>query len=142
MRRDDGSDIDIAFHEAHLTLRDGTPVLIRRLLTEDAPSRFSEPRESRGSSAALLRTHARGEPHELLDKSSTTIRPVPRTSIRSPSLFYHTDRPSWTGRMLRQTCAKSVMRSSRAAISDKSIILSPTNGPRSVIRMTTERPFS
>jgi hypothetical protein len=68
MRRDDGSDIDIAFHEAHLTLRDGTPVLIRRLLTEDAPSRFSEPRESRGSSAALLRTHARGEPHELLDK--------------------------------------------------------------------------
>ena len=25
MRCDDGSDIDIAFHEAHLTLRDGTP---------------------------------------------------------------------------------------------------------------------
>jgi len=37
MRRDDGSDIDIAFHEAHLTLRDGTPVLIRRLVAEDAP---------------------------------------------------------------------------------------------------------
>jgi RimJ/RimL family protein N-acetyltransferase len=36
MRRDDGSDIDIAFHEAHLTLRDGTPVLIRRLVAEDA----------------------------------------------------------------------------------------------------------
>jgi hypothetical protein len=36
MRCDDGFDIDIAFHEAHLTLRDGTPVLIRRLLAEDA----------------------------------------------------------------------------------------------------------
>ena len=36
MRRDDGSDIDIALHEAHLTLRDGTPVLIRRLVAEDA----------------------------------------------------------------------------------------------------------
>jgi acetylglutamate kinase len=35
MRRDDGSDID-AFNEAHLTLRDGTPVLIRRLVAEDA----------------------------------------------------------------------------------------------------------
>ena len=48
MRRDNGSDIDIAFHEAHLTLRDGTPVLIRRLVTEDALSRFYKPRESRG----------------------------------------------------------------------------------------------
>jgi acetyltransferase len=36
VRRDDGSDIDIAFHEAHLTLRDGTPVLIRQLVAEDA----------------------------------------------------------------------------------------------------------
>ena len=36
MRRDDGSDIEIAFHAAHLTLRDGTPVLIRRLVAEDA----------------------------------------------------------------------------------------------------------
>jgi RimJ/RimL family protein N-acetyltransferase len=35
MRRDDGSDID-ALNEAHLTLRDGTPVLIRRLVAEDA----------------------------------------------------------------------------------------------------------
>jgi hypothetical protein len=35
MRRDDGSDID-ALKEAHLTLRDGTPVLIRRLMAEDA----------------------------------------------------------------------------------------------------------
>ena len=34
--RDDGSDIDIALNEAHLTLRDGTPVLIRRLVAEDA----------------------------------------------------------------------------------------------------------
>ena len=31
-----GPDIDIAFHEARLTLRDGTPVLIRRLVVEDA----------------------------------------------------------------------------------------------------------
>src|SRR5271170_5259937 len=36
MRRDDGSDTDIALHEAHLSLRDGTPVLIRRLVAEDA----------------------------------------------------------------------------------------------------------
>jgi RimJ/RimL family protein N-acetyltransferase len=36
MRRDDGSDIDIALNEAHLTLRDGTPVLIRQLTAEDA----------------------------------------------------------------------------------------------------------
>ena len=35
MRRDDGSDVD-ALNEAHLTLRDGTPVLIRRLVAEDA----------------------------------------------------------------------------------------------------------
>ena len=61
MRHDDGSDTHIAFHEAHLTLRDGTPVLIRRLVTEDALSRFSKQRDSRESSAALLRTNARGE---------------------------------------------------------------------------------
>src|SRR5258708_27404975 len=36
MRRDDGSDSDIALNEPHLTLRDGTPVLIRRLVPEDA----------------------------------------------------------------------------------------------------------
>ena len=36
MRRDDGSDVDVALNEAHLTLRDGTPVLIRRLVAEDA----------------------------------------------------------------------------------------------------------
>src|SRR5271170_4051297 len=36
MRRDDGSDTDIALNEAHLALRDGTPVLIRRLVAEDA----------------------------------------------------------------------------------------------------------
>jgi RimJ/RimL family protein N-acetyltransferase len=36
MLRDDGFDIDIALHEAHLALRDGTPVLIRRLVAEDA----------------------------------------------------------------------------------------------------------
>ena len=36
MRRDGGSDIDIASHEGRLTLRDGTPVLIRRLVAEDA----------------------------------------------------------------------------------------------------------
>ena len=36
MLRDDGFDIDVALHEAHLSLRDGTPVLIRRLVAEDA----------------------------------------------------------------------------------------------------------
>src|SRR5580704_15806129 len=35
MRREHGSDID-ALNEAHLTLRDGTPVFIRRLVAEDA----------------------------------------------------------------------------------------------------------
>src|SRR6202050_746369 len=35
MRREDGSHIN-ALNEAHLTLRDGTPVLIRRLLADDA----------------------------------------------------------------------------------------------------------
>ena len=34
--RDDGSDANIALNEQHLTLRDGTPVLIRRLVVEDA----------------------------------------------------------------------------------------------------------
>jgi hypothetical protein len=34
MRRDGGFDIDAL--QAHLTLRDGTPVLIRRLVAEDA----------------------------------------------------------------------------------------------------------
>ena len=34
--RDDGSDANIALNEQHLTLRDGTPVLIRRLVAEDA----------------------------------------------------------------------------------------------------------
>jgi len=36
MRRDDGSDTDIALNEPRLTLRDGTPVLIRRLVANDA----------------------------------------------------------------------------------------------------------
>jgi RimJ/RimL family protein N-acetyltransferase len=36
MRRDGGCDIDIASHEGRLTLRDGTPVFIRRLVAEDA----------------------------------------------------------------------------------------------------------
>jgi hypothetical protein len=36
MRRDDGSDTDIALNEPHLALRVGTPVLIRRLVAEDA----------------------------------------------------------------------------------------------------------
>lgn len=34
--RNDGSDADMALNELHLTLRDGTPVLIRQLLAEDA----------------------------------------------------------------------------------------------------------
>ena len=36
MRYDDGSETDIALHESHLSLPDGTPVLIRRLVAEDA----------------------------------------------------------------------------------------------------------
>jgi RimJ/RimL family protein N-acetyltransferase len=36
MRCDDGSEIDIALDESHLSLPDGTPVLIRRLVAEDA----------------------------------------------------------------------------------------------------------
>ena len=34
--RNDGSDADMALTEPHLTLRDGTPVLIRQLVAEDA----------------------------------------------------------------------------------------------------------
>jgi hypothetical protein len=34
--RDDSSRVDDALNESHLTLRDGTPVLIRRLVAEDA----------------------------------------------------------------------------------------------------------
>ena len=33
---DDGSGADDAFNKSHLTLRGGTPVLIRRLVAEDA----------------------------------------------------------------------------------------------------------
>ena len=62
MRRDDGSDINIAFHEAHLTLRDGTPVLIRRLVAEDAALYADFLSNVTAASAALLRTNARGEP--------------------------------------------------------------------------------
>ena len=36
MRRDDSCDIDIALNKEHLILRDGTPVLIRQLVAEDA----------------------------------------------------------------------------------------------------------
>ena len=140
-----GPDIDIAFHEAHLTLRDGTPVLIRRLVAAEAalyPDFLSHATAEDVSGCALFGPMREVSPTSSSTSSSATIRPVPRPSIRSPSLFYHTDRLSWTGRMLRQTCAKPEMRSSRAAISDKSIILPPTKGPRSVIRTTTERPFS
>jgi acetyltransferase len=69
MRRDDGSDINIAFHEARLTLRDGTPVLIRRLVAEDAalyPDFLSN------VTAEYLRLRFFGRmrvvSHELLDK--------------------------------------------------------------------------
>jgi hypothetical protein len=34
--RNDGAGADMALHEPHLILRDGTPVLIRRLVAEDA----------------------------------------------------------------------------------------------------------
>ena len=36
MQHDDGPDPDIASNEPHLILRDGAPVLIRRLVAEDA----------------------------------------------------------------------------------------------------------
>ena len=36
MPRDHDSVIEFASHQAHLTLRDGKPVLIRRLVAEDA----------------------------------------------------------------------------------------------------------
>jgi RimJ/RimL family protein N-acetyltransferase len=36
MQHDDGPDTDIASNEPHLSLPDGTPVLIRRLVAEDA----------------------------------------------------------------------------------------------------------
>ena len=36
MRRDGGSGTDIALNKLHSALRDGTPVLIRRLVAEDA----------------------------------------------------------------------------------------------------------
>jgi hypothetical protein len=111
MRRDDGSDTHIAFHEAHLTLRDGTPVLIRRLVTEDALSRFSK-QQPRIFGCASSDQCARCATSSSIS-SSTTIRPVPWPSIRRTSLFYDTDRPSWTGRMLRQTCANPEMPSSR-----------------------------
>ena len=69
MRRDDGSDIDIGLNEAHLTLRDGTPVLIRRLVAEDAalyPDFLSD------VTAEDLRLRFFGSmrevSHELLDK--------------------------------------------------------------------------
>ena len=48
---------------------------------------------------------------------------------------------SGTGRTLRQTCVKPDMLRRRAAIFERSIILPLTNGPRSVIRTTAERPF-
>jgi hypothetical protein len=64
MRRDDGSDTHIAFHEAHLTLRDGTPVLIRRLVTEDALSRFSKQQPLRLRFFGPMREVR----YELLDK--------------------------------------------------------------------------
>ena len=77
----------------------------------------------------------------VMERAATLLISA-RDQLSLRSLFYHTDRPSWTGRMLRQTCAKPEMRSARAAISDRSIILPPTKGPRSVIRTTTERPFT
>src|SRR5580693_883565 len=69
MRRDDGSYIDVALNEQHLTLRDGTPVLIRRLVAGDAalyPDFLSD------VTAEDLRLRFFGRmrevSHELLDK--------------------------------------------------------------------------
>jgi RimJ/RimL family protein N-acetyltransferase len=67
--RNDGADTDMALLEPHLILRDGTPVLIRRLVAEDAalyPDFLSE------VSAEDLRLRffasMREVSHELLDK--------------------------------------------------------------------------
>jgi acetyltransferase len=69
MGRDDRSDTEIALNERRLILRDGTPVLIRRLVVEDAalyPEFLSE------VTAEDLRlrffTSLREVSHELLDK--------------------------------------------------------------------------
>src|ERR1700722_11831476 len=67
--RDDGSGADGALNESHLTLRDGTPVLIRRLVAEDAalyPDFLSEVT----AEDLRLRFFAsmREVNHELLDK--------------------------------------------------------------------------
>jgi RimJ/RimL family protein N-acetyltransferase len=69
MHHDDGPDTDIASNEPHLILRDGAPVLIRRLVAEDAalyPDFLSE------VTAEDLRLRFFGPMrevnHELLDK--------------------------------------------------------------------------
>ena len=63
MRRDDGSDID-ALNEAHLNLRDGTPVLIRRLVAEDAAlyPDFLSNVTAEDLRLRFFGTNARGEP--------------------------------------------------------------------------------
>ena len=69
VRHYDGSDADMALPEPHLILRDGTPVLIRRLVAEDAalyPDFLSEV----AAEDLRLRFFAsmREVSHELLDK--------------------------------------------------------------------------
>jgi hypothetical protein len=69
MRRDDGSDTDIALNEPHLTLRDGTPVLIRRLVANDA-ALYSDFLSDVKAADLRLRFFAsmREVSHALLDK--------------------------------------------------------------------------
>jgi acetyltransferase len=69
MRRDNGSDTDIALNEPHLTLRDGTPVLIRRLVANDA-ALYSDFLSDVKAADLRLRFFAsmREVSHALLDK--------------------------------------------------------------------------
>ena len=69
MGRDDGFDTDIALNEPHLTLRDGTPVLIRRLVAHDA-ALYSDFLSDVKAADLRLRFFAsmREVSHALLDK--------------------------------------------------------------------------
>jgi RimJ/RimL family protein N-acetyltransferase len=69
MRRDDGSGTDTALNEQHLALRDGTPVLIRRLVAEDS-GLYSDFLSDVTAEDLRLRFFAsmREVSHKLLDK--------------------------------------------------------------------------
>jgi len=67
--RDHDSEIEFASHHAHLSLRDGTPILIRRLVAEDAPL-YSDFLGNVTAEDLRLRFFGpmREVSHELLDK--------------------------------------------------------------------------